>query len=174
MKEWVLVKDLVGVGGLAGTPQGVAQRAKKENWQRRRVAGVKGNVFEYYVGDMPESVRQALGFTAVHFSEPPHDYVIHTRSGGELGLDIKAGKMNRQELEQALRMIEQALGLMPAQSQPQKSEIDKLNNHEKDLIRYYRKSSDDGRIAIMNLAETMAGLNREKETLEPFEAYKVA
>ncbi|WP_053067776.1 hypothetical protein [Muribacter muris] len=82
--------------------------------------------------------------------------------------------MNRQELEQALRMIEQSLELMPAQSQPQKSEMDKLNNHEKDLILYYRKSSDDGRIAIMNLAETMAGLNREKETSEPFEAYKVA
>ncbi|WP_053067741.1 DNA-binding protein [Muribacter muris] len=53
---------MVGVGGLAGTPQGIAQRAKKENWQRRRVAGVKGNVFEYYVGDMPESVRNALDF----------------------------------------------------------------------------------------------------------------
>lgn len=60
MKEWFLVKDLIGIDGLAGTPQGIAQKAKKENWRRRRVAGVKGNVFEYYVGDMPESVQRAL------------------------------------------------------------------------------------------------------------------
>lgn len=62
MKEWVLIKDLIGMEELAGTPQGIAQRAKKENWQRRRVAGQKGNVFEYYVGDMPQSVQQALKF----------------------------------------------------------------------------------------------------------------
>lgn len=65
MKEWILIKDLIGMEELAGTPQGIAQRAKKENWKRRRVVGQKGNVFEYYVGDMPPSVQQALGFVPV-------------------------------------------------------------------------------------------------------------
>lgn len=65
MKEWILIKDLIGMEKLAGTPQGIAQRAKKENWKRRRAVGQKGNVFEYYVGDMPPSVQQALGFVPV-------------------------------------------------------------------------------------------------------------
>ncbi|MFQ1016140.1 DNA-binding protein [Avibacterium paragallinarum] len=63
MKEWELVKNLLGIGGLPNTPQGVLLNAKKGNWKRRRVAGVKGNVFEYYVGDMPLTVQQALGFS---------------------------------------------------------------------------------------------------------------
>lgn len=63
MKEWIMIKDLINVGELPGTTQGITLRAKKENWQRRRVEGKKGNVFEYYVGDMPESVQAALGFT---------------------------------------------------------------------------------------------------------------
>lgn len=62
MKEWILIKDLIGIKGLAGTPQGIAQRAKKENWQRRRVPGVKGNVFEYHYSSLPVEVQKALGF----------------------------------------------------------------------------------------------------------------
>lgn len=92
MKEWILVKDLVGVGGLAGTPQGVAQRAKKENWQRRRVAGMKGNVFEYNVQSMPVSVQQALGIKVeqegMTWHEDDFDY-ISDLSVTEQGVESK-------------------------------------------------------------------------------------
>lgn len=85
MKEWFLIKDLIGMEELAGTPQGIAQRAKKENWQRRRVAGQKGNVFEYYVGDMPESVQKTLGFTqTVTKAEPKTLVAAQTADDMEL------------------------------------------------------------------------------------------
>ncbi|HDL5769447.1 TPA: hypothetical protein PXE67_002180, partial [Mannheimia haemolytica] len=63
MKEWYTLKELLDVGGLPSTPQGIILYAKKDKWRRRRVSGVKGNVFEYYVYDMPESVQTSLGVT---------------------------------------------------------------------------------------------------------------
>ncbi|WP_244153102.1 helix-turn-helix domain-containing protein [Rodentibacter genomosp. 1] len=62
IQEWFELKELTGVGGLPTTVQGITKKAKLENWQRRRITGVKGKVFEYYVGDMPPSVQAALGF----------------------------------------------------------------------------------------------------------------
>ena len=37
-----------------------------EKWQRRRVKGVKGNVYEYNIESMPERTQEMLGFIAVN------------------------------------------------------------------------------------------------------------
>ncbi|QIW15822.1 hypothetical protein A4G20_05505 [Pasteurellaceae bacterium RH1A] len=138
MKEWVLIKDLIGMPELAGTPQGIAQRAKKENWQRRRVIGQKGNVFEYYVGDMPEGVQRALGFKqGLKEPEPAHP----------------PGKAHITPQE-ALAVLNEAL------SQPAS---DGLNNIERHLVRCFRKASEEGKVAILTTAETMASIQEQKE-----------
>lgn len=62
ISEWYELKYLTGVGGLPTTVQGITKKAKLENWQRRRVPGVKGNVFEYHYSSLPVEVQKALGF----------------------------------------------------------------------------------------------------------------
>jgi Predicted transcriptional regulator len=53
MKElWVQLKDIVAKHGLPSTIQGVTYKAKVEGWERRRVSGVKGRVYEYEVSDI--------------------------------------------------------------------------------------------------------------------------
>ncbi len=54
-QEWILVKDLLGVGGLPKTVQGIHQRAKAENWRKKSVAqeGVRGRSYAYNFEDLP-------------------------------------------------------------------------------------------------------------------------
>lgn len=162
MKEWVLVKDLIGIEGLAGTPQGIAQRAKKENWQRRRVAGVKGNVFEYYVGDMPPSVQAALGVEVVKPTEPNQGDVVIRTAEGDVSLEMKTRGLKPNAVQQALEVIEQAL------SNATKAPSDELNNIEWHLVRCFRKASEEGRVAILTTAESMASLQEKKEEAKSF------
>ena len=162
MKEWVLVKDLIGIEGLAGTPQGIAQRAKKENWQRRRVAGVKGNVFEYYVGDMPPSVQAALGVEVIKPTEPNQGDVIIRTAEGDVSLEMKTRGLKPNAVQQALEVIEQAL------SNANKAPSDELNNIEWHLVRCFRKASEEGRVAILTTAESMASLQEKKEEAKSF------
>lgn len=162
MKEWVLVKDLIGIEGLAGTPQGIAQRAKKENWQRRRVAGVKGNVFEYYVGDMPPSVQAALGVEILQPTKPNQGDVIIRTAEGDVSVDMKTRGLKPNDVKQALEVIEQAL------SNANKAPSDELNNIEWHLVRCFRKASEEGRVAILTTAESMANLQEKKEEAKSF------
>lgn len=150
MKEWVLVKDLIGIEGLAGTPQGIAQRAKKENWKRRRVAGVKGNVFEYNVRSMPESVQQALGV----------DMIRPTMASVE-----PSPTPTNSRLEEALRRAAGELeAILREEKEAQAKET--LNNIERHLVSCYRKASEDGKVAILNMAESMANLQEKKEEVQ--------
>lgn len=59
-RDWVQVKDLILLENMPKTPQGI--RAKAKDWTKRRVEGVSGNVYEYFVGDMPLEIQKALGF----------------------------------------------------------------------------------------------------------------
>ena len=162
MKDWVLVKDLIGIEGLAGTPQGIAQRAKKENWQRRRVAGVKGNVFEYYVGDMPPSVQAALGVEILQPTKPNQGDVIIRTAEGDVSVDMKTRGLKPNDVKQALEVIEQAL------SNANKAPSDELNTIEWHLVRCFRKASEEGKEAILSTAETMATLQEKKEEAKSF------
>ncbi|WP_241482447.1 DNA-binding protein [Muribacter muris] len=59
---WVELKDILGVGGLPTTVQGVTKKAKLENWERRRKAGVRGNVFEYHLHSLPLKPNKRSGY----------------------------------------------------------------------------------------------------------------
>lgn len=65
IREWFELNEILGVAGLPKTVQGVTKKAKLENWNRRLIQGRKGKTFEYYVGDMPIAVQQALGLDVI-------------------------------------------------------------------------------------------------------------
>ncbi|THA21131.1 DDE endonuclease [Histophilus somni] len=54
---WIELKEILGVGGLPTTVQGITKKAKLENWERRRKEGVKGNIFEYAFTSLPQAVQ---------------------------------------------------------------------------------------------------------------------
>lgn len=52
---WVELKNIVGVGGLPTSIQGLTKKAKAENWERRRKENVQGKIFEYAFTSSPRS-----------------------------------------------------------------------------------------------------------------------
>jgi hypothetical protein len=60
VKEWVTVQELMKIHGLPRTTQGINTKAKKENWERRRRQGMKGNTFEYQVSSLPDWIQSAI------------------------------------------------------------------------------------------------------------------
>lgn len=179
-KEWWSVSELLEkkVETLPKTDKGISKKADRENWGKRQRAGVKGKTFEYYVGDMPTSVQQALGFSvALPASPQPNrdDFVVTTPSGAEIGVELKAkrhsGNAGAGELMQAVQLIEQALAQIGKTPPP--TQNDGLNNIERHLVRCFRTASEEGRVAILNIAETMAAMQEKKEESEPLENYQV-
>ncbi|MDH3001478.1 ci repressor-like protein [Chelonobacter oris] len=163
MKEWELVKNLLGIGGLPNTPQGVLLNAKKGNWQRRRVKGVKGNVFEYYVGDMPLAVQHALGFKADETNTEP----LPTERVDERLKSIDRIMAAISSLEAKVKDLEEpTLDSLP----------DTLDQAEKRLVRWFRQCNKDRQAMLLSSAEVLAGmtLSEEKEKTESFTDPKVA
>ncbi|WP_249962217.1 DNA-binding protein [Histophilus somni] len=161
MKDWELIKNLLGIGGLPSTPQGVLLNAKKENWQRRRVAGVKGNIFEYYVGDMPLSVQQALGF-----SEP-------------LSKDAdKPTTPSQDDLQKRMDQLENKLQALETKAQGFVSPkpLEGLANDEWQLVYAFRRCNEDRKMMAVSAVEALATQTEkeQKESLEPLENCEVA
>lgn len=59
-KEWFSTTELIGIGGLPTTVQGINQRAKREEWMSRKRSGVQGKAVEYHIDSLSEDVRHAL------------------------------------------------------------------------------------------------------------------
>lgn len=74
-RQWIELKTIIEELNLDISIQGLTQKAKRANWERRRVEGAKGNVYEYRIADMPEEYQQALGFdaSAVQLLEQTND-----------------------------------------------------------------------------------------------------
>lgn len=157
MKEWELVKNLLGIGGLPNTPQGVLLNAKKGNWQRRRVAGAKGNVFEYYVGDMPITVQQALGFSAPLTKEPD-----------------KPIPLSQDDLQKRIDQLESKLQALETKAQGfvQPKPPEGLANDEWQLVCAFRRCNEDRKVGLLATAEALAA-QTEKEQKESLAALEV-
>lgn len=150
IQEWYELKKITGIGGLPTTVQGITKKAKLENWQRRRKTGVKGNVFEYNVRSMPESVQQALGV----------DMIRPTMASVE-----PSPTTTNSRLEEALRRAAGELeAILREEKEAQAKET--FNNIERHLVSCYRKASEDGKVAILNMAESMANLQEKKEEVQ--------
>lgn len=140
MKEWYTLKELLDVGGLPSTPQGIILYAKKDKWRRRRVAGVKGNIFEYYVYDMPESVQTSLGVTKETLALKQ-----------ELIDDIQ--KENEKFLNQILSDIKNVLlnsGVLRIRERLS------ITKEEEILLSYYRNSSEQDKTTILHMVERLS------------------
>ncbi|THA21129.1 ci repressor-like protein [Histophilus somni] len=165
IQEWYELKYLTSVGGLPTTVQGITKKAKLENWRRRRVAGVKGNIFEYYIGDMPPAVQQALGFTSTtedNNLEPTLEKQVSERlqTIDKIMAAVSTLEAKVKELE------EPSLDSLP----------DTLDQAEKRLIRWFRQCNKDRQAMLLSSAEVLAdmSLKDKKENSEPLENYKVA
>lgn len=140
MKEWYTLKELLDVGGLPSTPQGIILYAKKDKWRRRRASGVKGNVFEYYVYDMPESVQTSLGVTKETLALKQ-----------ELIDDIQ--KENEKFLNQILSDIKNVLlnsGVLRIRERLS------ITKEEEILLSYYRNSSEQDKTTILHMVERLS------------------
>ncbi|HDL5883449.1 TPA: hypothetical protein PXF44_002584, partial [Mannheimia haemolytica] len=137
---WYTLKELLDVGGLPSTPQGIILYAKKDKWRRRRVSGVKGNVFEYYVYDMPESVQTSLGVTKETLALKQ-----------ELIDDIQ--KENEKFLNQILSDIKNVLlnsGVLRIRERLS------ITKEEEILLSYYRNSSEQDKTTILHMVERLS------------------
>lgn len=178
LKEWFSANELIEIDGLPNSPQGINKKARTQNWKKRNRDGVQGGAVEYHYSSFPEDVQRALGFS-IAFPTTPHsrdDFVINTPSGAEYGFELKAkrysGKADTGELMHAVRVIEQALAQIGKTPPP--TQNDGLNNIERHLVNCFRKASEEGRVAILNIAETMAALQEKKEESELLETHQVA
>ncbi|WP_192457688.1 DNA-binding protein [Musicola keenii] len=59
-KEWFATSELVGVGGLPKSRQGLNKRAREDGWEKRRRKGVQGRGVEYSIHSLPQTVQQTL------------------------------------------------------------------------------------------------------------------
>ncbi|MEH0833217.1 putative DNA-binding transcriptional regulator [Pectobacterium cacticida] len=59
-KEWFATNELVGVGGLPKSRQGLNKRAREDGWEKRRRKGVQGRGVEYSIHSLPDTVKTAL------------------------------------------------------------------------------------------------------------------
>lgn len=63
MKEiWVKTNDLIGKYNLPKTAQGIAYKAKTENWKKRKVVGVKGGGYEFEVSSIIDKFNLIQGY----------------------------------------------------------------------------------------------------------------
>lgn len=81
------------------------------------------------------------------------------------------GKVDTGELMHAVRVIEQALAQIGKTPPP--TQNDGLNNIERHLVNCFRKASEEGRVAILNIAETRQRYKRKEES-ELLETHQVA
>ncbi|MEC5319484.1 DNA-binding protein [Brenneria populi subsp. brevivirga] len=59
-KEWFATNELLGLGGLPKSPQGLNKRARDGGWERRKRKGVQGRGVEYSIHSLPDEVRNQL------------------------------------------------------------------------------------------------------------------
>lgn len=64
-RNWISIKELLdlNIDSFPKSDKGLVKKAAREGWKKRQREGIRGKTFEYYVGDMPESVQVALGVT---------------------------------------------------------------------------------------------------------------
>lgn len=151
IQEWFELNKILGVAGLPSTVQGITKKAKLEHWQRRRKQGVKGKVFEYYVGDMPPAVQQALGFAQPLEKTMDKPVPLKSHSLPELPIEQAIN-----EAEQALQALQRAIERQKPKDNPI-LDGQPLKVEEMTVIRNYRKTTDLGREAILTLSFSMLG-----------------
>ncbi|HEH9720114.1 DNA-binding protein [Pasteurella multocida] len=163
IQEWLELKNILGVAGLPETVQGVTKKAKLENWQRRLIKGRKGKTFEYYVGDMPPAVQQALGFKPNEAKNEP--------------LPIERVDERLESIDRIMAAISSLEAKVKELEEPTLDSLpDTLDQAEKRLVRWFRQCNQDRQAMLLSSAEVLAdmSLKEQKESSEPLENCEVA
>ncbi len=82
-KEWIATHELIGVGGLPKTRQGLNRRAREEGWHKRRREGARGKAVEYAWQSLPEAVKRTLSLRSC-----TADYVLSTQEPSSTWIEI--------------------------------------------------------------------------------------
>lgn len=82
-KEWIATHELIGVGGLPKTRQGLNRRAREEGWHKRRREGARGKAVEYAWQSLPDTVKKTLSLRS-----PPAEYQLSTQEPSSTWLEI--------------------------------------------------------------------------------------
>jgi hypothetical protein len=75
-KDWYRTSELIGVGGLPSTRQGITARARREKWICRLVSGVQGKGLEFAWESLPQEVQRELARRAMQES-PVSPYLVN-------------------------------------------------------------------------------------------------
>ncbi|WP_027696723.1 helix-turn-helix domain-containing protein [Vibrio litoralis] len=59
MREWFLSSELMEIDGLPSSPQGLSQKAKRNDWKSRKASG-KGTALEYHISNFSNDVIEQL------------------------------------------------------------------------------------------------------------------
>lgn len=163
IREWFELNEILGVAGLPKTVQGVTKKAKLENWNRRLIKGRKGKTFEYYIGDMPLAVQQALGFKA-----------SEDKSEGSPIEQVEGRLESIDRIMAAISLLEAKVKELEAPALDSLPET--LDQAEKRLVRWFRQCNKDRQAMLLSSAEVLAdmSLKEQKESSELFENCKVA
>lgn len=68
MREWFLSSELMEIDGLPSSPQGLSQKAKRNDWKSRKASG-KGTALEYHISNFNDDVIQQLKANYGHEAE---------------------------------------------------------------------------------------------------------
>ena len=56
--EWFTASQLAGLPSLPETSRGIHLRATRENWKRRKIEGLKTNIF--HIGNLPQEAQDYI------------------------------------------------------------------------------------------------------------------
>ncbi|QIA76044.1 DNA-binding protein [Rodentibacter caecimuris] len=162
LDEWLSITELLErkFEDLPKSDKGISKKAEREGWEKRQRTGVKGKTYEYYVGDMPESVQKALGFA---LSRP--------NSIEESAGEYKTNKNTIDKIMEAVNSLEKKVKEL---EEPRDNLPDTLDNAEKRLIRWFRLCNKDRQAMLLSSAEVFAEmtLNEQKGRLAPLTDHK--
>jgi|SRR5476649_1162724 len=82
-KEWIATHELIGIGGLPKTRQGLNRRAREEGWHKRRREGARGKAVEYAWQILPDSVKKTLSLRSCNA-----DYALSAQEPSTTWIEI--------------------------------------------------------------------------------------
>ncbi len=79
INQWMSAKEIAALPGMPGTIQGVHKKARRDGWQQRKQAGVKGPGIEYLVEVSevaPSTAEQVEEQTAVYLNQFMEEFAL--------------------------------------------------------------------------------------------------
>ncbi|MGX5056713.1 DNA-binding protein [Enterobacter asburiae] len=138
--EWVLAKELCGVGGLPKTIQGIHKRAQKEGWQKQNVIqeGIKGRAIGYRISSLPIEVQELL------LNIPVEQRGGHNKKANDNELDVFFCALSDEEKRNLIQVLARhGVSLLVELLDESTPELLKLSMNRKKLALLSRHMTDE-------------------------------